>query len=120
MQPPRRRTPRFNFRSTRMLRSIILNATAILVTLLVARLATLLVSTSSEPMVPRVVEMVTDPLAWPFRQMPLLDSPVARQALVADVFIILLVFLIGLLTAGVVTGWRESTSRRAYRSRPFG
>lgn len=120
MQPPRRRSPRFNFRSTRMLRSIILNTTAALATLLVARLASLLVSESSEPMVPRVVEMVTNPLAWPFRQMPLLDTPLARQALVADVVIVLLVFLIGLLAAGVVTGWREPTSRRAYRSRPFG
>lgn len=103
-----------------MLRSLILNTTAALATLMVVRLATLLVAGTNEPLVPRTIKTLTDPLAWPFRQVPVLDHPVAREALVADIFIILLVLLIGLLAAGIVTGWRESSTRRVYRSDPFG
>ncbi|MFW6076076.1 MAG: hypothetical protein ACOC9Y_10805, partial [Chloroflexota bacterium] len=73
MQPPRSRTPRVNLRNTRALRSIILNTTAALVTILILRMAVLTVSTSDQQMIPEIVKTVTGPLAWPFRQIPGLD-----------------------------------------------
>lgn len=120
MQPPRRRAPRFSIRSTRMLRSITLHATAVLVTLLIARVAVLLVAGPGDPVMPRMIERLTGPLAWPFRQLPILNVQLSGELLLADLFIIGLVLLLGLLVAGVLTGWRESASRRAYRSDPFG
>lgn len=120
MQPPRSRTPRLNLRNTRVLRAIILNTTAGLVTLLILRLAVLTVSPSDEQDIPRIVQIATTPLAWPFRQIPGLNAQLWGEVLIADLLICLLVLLLGLLAAGIVTGWRESDSQRAYRSNPFG
>lgn len=119
MQPPRSRTPRFDLRNTRVLRSIILDATAALVTILILRLAVLTVSPSGEQDIPRMILTVTAPLAWPFRQAPGLNVQIWGEVWIADLLVCLAFLLLGLLAAGIVTGWRESGSRRAYRSNPF-
>lgn len=119
MRPPRRRTPRLNQRSTAALRATITNLTSAIVSLLLLRVATLLVPNATDSPVPRYIRLATEPLIWPFAQVPLLDNALTREVLVADVLLIIIVLVAGLALAGILTGWRESTTPEPPHIRPF-
>jgi hypothetical protein len=115
MQPPRSRTPRVDLANTETLRALIVNITAGLATLMLLRFATLLVSNADEATVPGYIRMFSDPFVWPFRQIPLFDTVLVQEVRIADVAIIPVIALVGLLIAGILTGWRKSdTSARRY------
>lgn len=114
MQPPRSRTPRIDLGSTETLRQIILNVTAVLTTVLLMRFATLLVVDADDRSIPGYIQLVTDPLIWPFRFIPLLGDRVIQHALFIDILIIPAVAITGLFICGVLAGWRESGSRRRH------
>jgi hypothetical protein len=111
VQPPRRRASSFNLRNTATIRSIIFNATALITTILLLRLASLTVPGTEEVMFARYVDYLTLPLAWPPRQLPVLDTLIGRDVHVADLVIIPLVFVAGLLAAGIIAGWEEASSK---------
>jgi uncharacterized protein YggT (Ycf19 family) len=114
MQPPRTRTPRIDFSNTEILRSLILNATAALATLLILRLATLFVSNPGEDSIPRYIQMITEPFVWLFRFIPPFSASVIQDAQLIDIVIAPAVAIIGLLVAGILTGWRQTGSRRQH------
>jgi hypothetical protein len=115
MQPPRPRTPRFDLGNTETLRALIVNVTAGLTTLMLLRFATLLVGDAGGATVPGYIRMFSDPIVWPFRQIPLLDIDLIQDVRIADVVTIPLIALVGLLITGILTGWRESdTGARRY------
>lgn len=110
MQPPRRRAPRLNLGSAESVREMILSGTAILMTVLLVRLAILIVRAPNETSFSHYVLLITRPIIWPFKQLPILGNPVGRDVLVADLALIPAVFLVGLLAAGIVAGWKDASS----------
>jgi uncharacterized protein YggT (Ycf19 family) len=114
MQPPRTRTPRIDLSNTNVLRSLILNTTAALTTLLFLRLATLFVTGNGEDSVPHFVQMITEPIVWPFRFIPPLGTTIIQDAQLIDLLIVPAVAILGLLVAGILTGWRQSGSRQQH------
>jgi hypothetical protein len=118
MQPPRSRTPRLDLADTETLRAVILNLTAGVSTLLILRFATLLVRGSDDSTVPGYIQLVTEPLIWPFQFVPLLNSFIIHDAQLIDALIIPAVVLIGLLVAGILSGWRDTVATsRTYDTR---
>ncbi len=117
MQPPRSRTPRIDLSDTETLRALILNATAIAMTLLTLRVATLVVTDSSDGTFPRYLQMVTEPLVWPFKFLPILSATILANITLIDILMIPVIAMAGLFVAGILTGWRESGARaRRYPS----
>jgi hypothetical protein len=114
MQPPRTRTPRIDLGNTEILRSLILNATAALTTLLILRLATLFISGTGEDSVPRYIQLITEPFVWPFQFIPPLGTTIIRDAQLIDLLIVPAVLLLGMLIAGILTGWRQSEVRHRH------
>lgn len=108
MQPPRSRTPRIDLGNTETLRALILNFTAAIITLMLLRFATLLVAGADDATVPRYFRLVSEPLVFPFQQIPYFDRLVFQEVTLADALIIPIIVLTGLLIAGILTGWRES------------
>lgn len=108
MQPPRSRTPRIDLGNTETLRSLILNTTAIATTLLLLRLATLLVSDVSSRTIPGLIQLLTEPVVWPFQLIPILGRTVAGEVTVIEILIVPAVAMTGLMITGILTGWRES------------
>lgn len=119
MQPPRTRTPRLELGDTETIRSIILNVTAAWVTLLLLRIASLLVVDADEgPTITRYIQFVTEPLVWPFKFVPLMSSNVVKHVTVIDVLMVFAVAVTGLMVAGILAGWRDSQSApRRYDTR---
>jgi uncharacterized protein YggT (Ycf19 family) len=111
MRPPQSRTPRIEIGNTEVLRALILNVTAALTTLLLLRFATLLVPDASETTIPAYLQLISEPLVWPFRFIPPLSTAVLGDAQVIDLLIIPGVAITGLLVAGILTGWRETGGR---------
>ncbi len=111
MQPPRTRTPRIDLSNTETLRALVLNTTALIVTLMLIRVATLLVSESGEATIPGGVQTVTEPLVWLLKFIPGLGASLIGNLTVIDLLIIPVIAVAGLLVAGVLTGWRDSATR---------
>lgn len=111
MQPPRSRTPRIDLGDTETLRSLILNGTAAVTTVLLFRFATLLVSDSSDNVITGYVQLVTEPLVWPFKFFPILGDEVLANATLVDLMIVPGIALIGVMVAGILTGWQDSGRR---------
>jgi K+-sensing histidine kinase KdpD len=116
MRPPRSRTPRIDFGSTETLRALILNATALVTTLLVLRFATLLITDSAEGTIPGYIQLVTTPFVWPFVFIPPLATYIVQDARLIDLLVIPAVAVIGIFIAGVLTGWRDTEPTRRYHS----
>jgi K+-sensing histidine kinase KdpD len=112
MRPPGTRTPRIDFNNIDVLRALFLNGTAAVVTLMLFRVATLLVENSDTGAIPGLVQTVTTPLVWPFQFIPPLAFEVVGSVTVIDLIIIPVIAVLGLLVAGIVTGWRDSSDRR--------
>jgi hypothetical protein len=112
MRPPRIQTPGIDLSSVAVIRTIILNATAIVVTFLILRLATLIVSNSDAGAVPGLIQQITSPIVWPFSLIPPFNVDLFAGITIIDLLIIPLIALIGLFVAGVITGWRDSTARQ--------
>lgn len=112
MRPPRTRTPSIDLSNIDVLRAIFLNATAIVVTLLILRVATLIVTNSETGTVPGLIQTITNPLVWPFGFIPPFNVELVSGITVIDLLIIPGAAVTGLLVAGVITGWRDSTARQ--------
>jgi hypothetical protein len=91
-----------------------LNGTALVTALLLVRLASLVVPGTDEAKFARYVGHLAYVIVWPFRQVPVLDRLIGREVYVADLILIPLVFIAGLLAAGVLTGWEEASSPPPY------
>jgi hypothetical protein len=111
MQPPRTRAPRIELGNTETLRMIFINGTAVIITLLLIRAATLLVSDSSDGVIPGIVQMVTEPIVWIFKFIPILGDRLIGDLTLIDLLMIPIIAFVGLLITGIMTGWRESGSR---------
>jgi hypothetical protein len=116
MQPPPRRVQRIDLRSPTVLRTLILNATAGVMTVLIIRLGSLMVHTGDAAF-PRYAQHASRPFVWPFKQLPLLDTAVGRGVLIADLLVIPVFFIIGLLIAGILAGWQETSATNRHLSR---
>jgi hypothetical protein len=114
MQPPRTRTPRIDLSNTETLRAVILNATAAVAALFVFRLATLFVADAGGGGIVRLAQMITEPIVWIFKLLPLIGGTIIGDATLIDFLIIPVIVFAGLLICGIMTGWREN-SRDARR-----
>ena len=117
MEPPRTRTPRIDFSNTETLRALVLNTTAAIVTLMLVRVATLLVSDSSDATLPESIQTITEPLVWLFKFIPGLGATLVNELTVIDILIIPVIAIAGLLITGILTGWRESATRPRHEPR---
>jgi hypothetical protein len=115
MRPPQRRVPSIDLRDTRTLHSIAVNVTAAVTAVLLLRLASLFVSGSDEAALPSYVQWVTEPLVWPFKQLPVISAAIVGDARVADLLIVPMIFLTGLFIAGIIAGWGEASQPPVHR-----
>ncbi|TVR74900.1 MAG: hypothetical protein EA415_05150 [Sphaerobacteraceae bacterium] len=112
MRPPRTRTPRIDLSNIDVLRALILNTTALLITLMIARLPALMVPGSDSGTVPRLIKTISTPFVWPFSFIPPFNIEIFAGITLIDVLIVPVIAFSGLLIAGIVTGWRDSTADR--------
>lgn len=112
MRPPTLRTPTIDLSNINVLRAIFLNGTALVVTLFVLRVATLIINNSETGTVPGLIQTITEPLVWPFGFIPPFNVELFAGVTLIDLLIIPATAVIGLLVAGVITGWRDSTARQ--------
>ncbi|MEX2425136.1 MAG: hypothetical protein WD401_00060 [Thermomicrobiaceae bacterium] len=114
MQPPRSRTPRLELGDTETIRSVILNLTAAAVTLLLLRVGSLLVVDPDVGTIQYYIQLVTEPIVWPFQFIPLMRTNLIQHVTVIDVLMVVVVGFTGLFVAGILAGWRDSqaTPRR--------
>jgi hypothetical protein len=113
MRPPIRRAPAIRISRPGLWVVAVRNAGAVLVTILLARLASLLASSEGESSFSDGVTFFTEPIVWPLQQVPLMGNQLGRGVSVADVVVLLLVFGLTILLTGIVVGWeRESTTIR--------
>jgi hypothetical protein len=114
MRPPRRRTQRIQLRNPALLSAITLNVTALLVVIVIVRIAALLAGDVSETLIPYYAHFLTEPAAWPLKQLPVLSTIIAGDVHIADLFLLPAVLVIGLLVSGIIRGWGESERPRVH------
>jgi hypothetical protein len=112
MRPPRSRPPKAQVDQVRLWLGVLRNGSAVLLTGLIARLAALIASPNDGAGFGDAVVIVTEPLVWPLRLIPIFRNELGRGVLVADLLSILLIFGFAILLSGIVIGWERESRHR--------
>jgi len=116
VQPPRERPSKARPATIQILRWIIVNLGALLVTLLLFRIAVVIVTTNPEQTGLKALMRVTHFAIWPLEQVPPLTKSITGALTLADLLSLILVLGVWIAAIGVVAGWEREGQRMGLQS----
>jgi hypothetical protein len=117
VQPPRERPSNARPATIQILRWIIVNLGALLVTMLLLRLAIVSVTPTPAQAALKAIVRLTHYVTWPLTQLPPLATSLAGSITVADLLTLIIVFGLWIAALGVVAGWEREGQRMGLKSK---
>jgi hypothetical protein len=116
VQPPRERPSNARPATIQVLRWIIVNLGALVVTMLLLRIA--IVSVTPDPAQTGLRSLVraTHVATWPLSQIPPLTSSISGALTLADVCTLIVTLVVWIAAIGIVAGWEREGQRMGLKS----
>lgn len=116
VQPPRERPSNARPATIQILRWIIVNLGALVVTMLLLRIAVVVVTPEPTQTGLRALVRATDYATWPLSQVPPLASSLRGALTFADILTLIVAFCAWIAAIGVVAGWEREGQRAGLKS----
>jgi hypothetical protein len=116
VQPPRERPSNARPAAIQVLRRIIINFGALVVTMLLLRIAIVSVTPDPAQTGLRTLVRATHIITWPFAEVPPLATGIRGALTFADIIALVIALAVWIAAIGVVAGWEREGQRMGLQS----